>query len=93
MSNVKRLDIGEYLSVISNNNNKKLDDHDQQEEGSTMLQPLRSQGDGSTKASVCTAEAIVAALVQFGLPLSDGMKLLELTQIKVDLTVRYQGKR
>ncbi len=95
-SHVKRLDIGEYLSVISNNNNnKKLDNHDQQqnEEGSSILQPLRSQGDGSSKASVCTAEAIVAALVQFGLPLSDGMKLLELTQIKVDLTVRYQGKK
>jgi DTW domain-containing protein YfiP len=42
---------------------------------------------------VCTAQAVVCALAQLGLPAPDVEDILTLTKIKVDLIRRYRGKR
>jgi hypothetical protein len=62
----------------------------------SILAPLRTRGGPSTREGsdrqVCTAEAVVGALVALGLSKTDGDHVLELTKTKVDRIRRYRGK-
>jgi DTW domain-containing protein YfiP len=64
-------------------------------ETGSILAPLRTrQGTSAREGSdrqVCTAEAVVAALVALGLSKTDGDHVLELTKTKVDRIRRYRG--
>jgi DTW domain-containing protein YfiP len=60
-------------------------------EGKSLLVPLRRQH-GGPKDNLCTAEAVVAALVGLGMPLSSGNTVLAVVAGKIDLIRRYQGK-
>ena len=68
---------------------------DLQEKSESILAPLRSKGPSIRKGyerQVCTAEAVVGALLNFGMDSCVGAQVLELTQKKVDLIKRYRGK-
>jgi hypothetical protein len=62
----------------------------------SILAPLRTRGGPSTREGsdrqVCTAEAVVGALVALGLSKTDGDHVLELTKTKLDRIRRYRGK-
>jgi hypothetical protein len=64
-------------------------------ETGSILEPLRSRGGPSTwegsDRQVCTAEAVVGALVALGLSKTDGDHVLELTKTKVDRIRRHRG--
>lgn len=77
-SHVKRLDLRDALSDVV--------------ESSSILKPLRSQGDGASQSNVCTAEAVVAALHLFGLSSHGRDHILGMTRTKIDLVKRFQGK-
>ena len=57
----------------------------------SLLAPLRKRNGGGAN-SVCTAEAVVAALEGLGLPPADADHVLGIVKRKVDLTKRYRGK-
>jgi len=58
---------------------------------SSLLRPLRHSK--STNGGVCTAEAVVSALLHIErLTLAQGEEILSLVGTKVDLTTQYQGK-
>jgi len=61
-----------------------------QEERSILYQLRRQEGGDS--GNLCTAEAVIAALVGLGMPHSHGNQVLDLVRTKVDLTRRYYGK-
>jgi DTW domain-containing protein YfiP len=77
---VKRLDLKEHISCVVKGGDESI------------LHPLRSQGDGASKTNVCTAEAVVAALVLLGLSKGDGKHILDVAATKIDLVSRFQGK-
>lgn len=61
--------------------------------GSTsILTKLRRQGNTTHTNNLCTAEAITVALVGFGMKHDDASKIIQATQMKVDMTARYRGK-
>ena len=66
----------------------------------SILAPLRQQGPhpvakhAVVNKNQCTAEAVVAALVGIqAISTEHGQQILDLVQAKVDLTVKYRGKR
>lgn len=62
----------------------------------SILAPLRSKGVPQVEAAerqVCTAEAVINALIHLGLPRQDGDRVLNITRTKVDLIRRYRGVR
>ena len=65
-------------------------------ETGSILAPLRTRGGPSAREGsdrqVCTAEAVIGALVALGLSKADGDHVLELTKTKVDRIRRYRGK-
>lgn len=58
----------------------------------SIISPLRSRGPGTSERQVCTAEAVVRALLALGLPADRGERILDATETKVDLVRRYRGK-
>ncbi len=79
-SHVKRLDLKDNIFSVMKDGNDSI------------LHPLRSQGDGASKTNVCTAEAVVAALMILGLSKRDGEHILDVAATKIDLVSRFQGK-
>ena len=68
---------------------------DESDDMTSILAPLRSKGPTKSEVSdrqVCTAEAVVNALIHLGLSRRDGDRILEITRRKVDLIRRYRGK-
>ena len=60
----------------------------------SILAPLRRQlGADVQENNVCTAEAVISALVGLGLERHVGEEILGTVQEKIQLTRRYQGKR
>lgn len=79
-SHVKRLDLKENIYNVVRDGNDSI------------LHPLRSQGDGASQTNVCTAEAVVAALMMLGLSKGDREHILDVATTKIDLVLRFQGK-
>ena len=65
-------------------------------EGESLLAPIRFRGHSSGEddsRKVCTAEAVVGAMIAFGLAEVDGRYILDVAERKVDLIRRYRGHR
>lgn len=58
----------------------------------SMLTPLRGRGSNVGEQQVCTAEAVVGALLEMGLDDAAGEHILSVARRKVDLVCRYRGK-
>ena len=61
----------------------------------SLLSPLRSKGPSLSNESerqVCTAEAVVGALLHMGLDEFEGDKVINLATKKVDVVRKYRGK-
>eukprot|EP00566_Odontella_aurita_P018436 CAMPEP_0113575946 /NCGR_PEP_ID=MMETSP0015_2-20120614/27998_1 /TAXON_ID=2838 /ORGANISM="Odontella" /LENGTH=326 /DNA_ID=CAMNT_0000479277 /DNA_START=111 /DNA_END=1091 /DNA_ORIENTATION=+ /assembly_acc=CAM_ASM_000160 len=58
----------------------------------SIISPLRTRGPGVSNRQVCTAEAVVRALVALGLSEKEGERVLNVAEAKVDLIRRYRGK-
>jgi DTW domain-containing protein YfiP len=80
-ANVPRLDLSANIVLPGGTQHDK-----------SILAPLRSRGPGTSQRQVCTAEAVVGALLALGLKPEDGAHVLDITKKKVDLIRRYRGK-
>ena len=99
-STIPRLDLSTKETFFSSPSNGDTDPR----EFVSILAPLRSRGDDghapsddgnptSRKRQVCTAEAVVGALVGIGkLNEDQGNHVLEITKTKIDRVCRYRGK-